>query len=53
MKEDWVHPEKDFQNEDNLYLSTNDQVYKGGLVAYTCNQKDWATLAMPHNNRAL
>ena len=52
-KEDRVHPEKDFQNEYNPYLLTDDQVYKGGLVAYTRNQKDRASLAMPHNNRAL
>ena len=53
MKEDWVHPEKDFCNKYNLYLSTDDQVYKGELVAYTCNQKHWASLAMPHNDWAL
>ena len=52
-KEDRVHPEKDFRNEYNPYLSTDDQVYKGGLVAYTHNQKDRASLAMPHNDRAL
>ena len=52
-KEDRVHPEKDFCNEYNPYLSTDDQIYKRGLVAYTCNQKDWASLAMPHNDRAL
>ena len=52
-KEDQVHPEKDFCNEYNLYLSTDDQVYKGGLVAYTRNQKGWVSLAMPHNDRAL
>ena len=34
-------------------MSTDDQVYKGGLVAYTRNQKDRASLAMPHNDRAL
>ena len=52
-KEDQAHPEKDFRNEYNPYLSTDDQVYKGGLVAYTRNQKDRVSLAMPHNNRAL
>ena len=53
MKEDRVHPENDFQNNFNLYISTNDQVYKGGITAYTRNQKDRASLAMPHNDRAL
>ena len=52
-KEDRVHPEKDFRNKFNPYLSTDDQVYKGGLVAYTRNQKHRASLAMPHNDRAL
>ena len=52
-KEDRAHPEKDFRNEYNPYLSTDDQVYKGGLVAYTRNQKDRASLVMPHNDRAL
>ena len=51
--EDRVHPEKDFRNEFDPYLSTNDQVFKGGLVASTCNQKDRASLTMPHNDRAL
>ena len=53
MQEDRVHPEKGFCNEFNPYLSTDDQVFKGGLVAYTRNQKDRASLAMPHNDRAL
>ena len=52
-QEDWVCPEKDFCNEFNPYLSTDDQVFKGGLVAYTGNQKDRASLAMPHNDWAL
>ena len=52
-KEDRVHPKKDFRNEFNPYLLTDDQVYKGGLVAYTHNQKDRVSLAMPHNDRAL
>ena len=53
MKEDWTHPENDFRNNFNPYLSTDDQVYKGGITAYTRNQKDRASLAMPHNDRAL
>ena len=52
-REDRAHPEKDFRNEYNPYLSTDDQVFKGGLVAYTRNQKDRASLAMPHNDWAL
>ena len=52
-KEDRAHPENDFQNKYNPYISTDDQVYKGGIVAYTCNQKDRASLAMLHNNQAL
>ena len=52
-KEDRVKPENNFCNEYSPYLSINDQVFKGGLVAYTRNQKDRASLAMPHNNRAL
>ena len=52
-KEDHVKPENDFRNEYNPYLSTDDQVFKGGLVAYTRNQKDRASLAMPHNDWAL
>ena len=52
-QEDRIHPEWDFRNEFDPYLSTDDQVFKGGLVAYTRNQKDRASLAMPHNNRAL
>ena len=52
-KEDRVHPKNDFRNEYNPYISTDDQVYKGGIVAYTRNQKDRASLAMPHNDRAL
>ena len=52
-KEDRAHPKKDFRNEYNPYLLMDDQVYKGGLVAYTRNQKDRASLAMPHNDRAL
>ena len=52
-QEDWVHPKKDFRNEFNPHLSTDDQVFKGGLIAYTRNQKDRASLSMPHNNRAL
>ena len=52
-KEDRAHPENNFRNEYNPYISTNHQVYKGGIVAYTCNQKDRASLAMPHSDRAL
>ena len=52
-QEDRVHLEKDFCNEFDPYLSANDQVFKGGLVAYTCNQKDRVSLTMPHNDRAL
>ena len=52
-KEDQAHLKKDFRNKYNPYLSTNDQVFKGGVVAYTCNQKDRASLAMPHNDWAL
>ena len=52
-QEDQIHPEWDFRNEFDPYLSTDDQVFKGGLVAYTRNQKDRASLAMPHNDRAL
>ena len=52
-QEDRVHPKKDFRNKFNPYLSTDDQVFKGGLVAYTRNQKDRASLMMPHNDRAL
>ena len=52
-KEDRAHPENNFRNNFNPYISTNDQVYKGGITAYTCNQKDWAFLAMLHNNWAL
>ena len=52
-KEDRAHPENDFRNEYNPYISTDDQVYKGGIVAYTRNQKDRASLAMPHNDQAL
>ena len=52
-QEDRVHPEKDFCNEFDPYLSTDDQVFKGGLVAYTSNQKDRASLVMLHNDQAL
>ena len=52
-KEDRSHPESDFCNEYNLCLSTDDQVFKGGIIAYTHNQKDRSSLAMPHSNRAL
>ena len=52
-QEDRAHPKEDFRNEFNPYLSTDDQVFKGGLVAYTRNQKDRAFLAMPHNDRTL
>ena len=51
--EDQAHPENDFRNKYNPYLSTDDQVFKGGIVAYTRNQKDRVSLAMPHNDRAL
>ena len=52
-KEDQAHPENDFRNKYNSYISTDDQVYKGGIVAYTRNQKDRASLVMLHNDRAL
>ena len=52
-KEDRVHLENDFHNNFNPYISTDDQVYKGRITAYTRNQKDRASLAMPHNDRAL
>ena len=52
-KEDRAHPENDFRNEYNPYISTDNQVYKGGIVAYTRNQKDRVSLAMPHNDQAL
>ena len=52
-KEDRSHPENNFRNNYNPYLSTDNQVYKGGITAYTRNQKDRASLAMPHNDRAL
>ena len=52
-KEDRSHPENDFRNEYNPYLSTDDQVFKGGIVAYTHNQKDQSSLAMPHNDWAV
>ena len=52
-QEDRAHPENNFRNKYSPYLSADDQVFKGGLVAYTHNQKDRASLAMPHNNRAL
>ena len=52
-KEDRSHPENDFQNEYNPYLSTDDQVFEGGIVAYIRNQKDRSSLAMPHSDRAL
>ena len=52
-QEDWAHPKNDFRNEFNPHLSTDYQVFKGGLVAYTHNQKDRASLAMPHNDQAL
>ena len=52
-QEDQVHPDKDFRNEFDPYLLTDDQVFKGSLVAYTRNQKDRVSLAMPHNDQAL
>ena len=52
-KEDQVHPENDFRNEFNPYISTDDQIYKGGIVAYTRNQKDRVSLVMPHSDQAL
>ena len=52
-QEDRGHLENDFHNEYSPYLLTDDQVFKGGIVAYTHNQKDQASLAMPHNDRAL
>ena len=52
-KEDRAHPENNFCNSFNPYISTDDQVYRGGIVAYTHNQKDRASLAMPHNDQAL
>ena len=52
-KEDRANPENDFRNKFSPYLSTDDQVFKGGIVAYTRNQKDQASLPMPHNDRAL
>ena len=52
-KEDQSHPENDFRNEYNLYLSTDDQVFKGCIVAYTHNQKNRSSVAMPHSNWAL
>ena len=52
-KEDQAHPENDFRNEYNPYILSDDQVYTGGIVAYTRNQKDRASLAMPHSNWAL
>ena len=52
-KEDQAHPKNDFQNKYNPNISTNDQVYEGGIVADTCNQKDRASLVMPHNDRVL
>lgn len=52
-KEDRSVPENNFRNEYNPYLSTDDQVFKGGIVAYTRNQKDRSSLAMPHSDRAL
>ena len=52
-KEDRALPENDFRNNFNPYISTDDQVYKGGITAYTRNQKDRASLAMPHNDQAL
>ena len=53
MQEDQAHPEKDFRNGFDPYLLTDDVVFHGGLVAYTRNQKDRASLTMPHNDRAL
>ena len=52
-KEDQAHPENDFRNEFNPYILTDGQIYKEGIVAYTCNQKDRVSLAMPHSDRAL
>ena len=52
-KEDRAHPENNFHNEYNPYLSTDDQVFKGGIAAYTRNQKDRALLVMLHNDWAL
>ena len=52
-QEDCAHPENNFCNKYNPYLSTDNQVYKGGIAAYTRNQKDRASLVMPHNDRAL
>ena len=52
-QEDRAYPERNFPNEFDHYLLTNDQDFKGGLVAYTRNQKDRAFLVMPHNNQAL
>ena len=52
-KEDRVNPANNFRNKYSPYLSTNDQVFKGGIIAYTRNQKDRALLAMPHDDRAL
>ena len=52
-QEDHAYPQRDFHNEFGPYLSTDDQVFKGRLVAYTRNQKDRVSLVMPHDNRAL
>ena len=52
-KEDRAHPENDFCNNYNPYISTDNQVYKGRIMAYTRNQKDRASLAMLHNDQAL
>ena len=52
-KEDRSHPENNFCNEFKPYLSTDDQVFKGEIVAYTRDQKDRSSLAMPHSDRAL
>ena len=52
-KEDQAHPKNDSCNNFNSYILIDNQVYKGGIVAYTCNQKDWASLVMLHNYWAL
>ena len=36
-QEDRAHPENDFRNDFHPHLLTNDQVFKGALVAYTRN----------------
>ena len=53
IHKDLVHPDKDFRNIYNPFLSTNNTVFQGSIVAYQCNQKDHVALGMPASDWAL